>query len=245
MSIRFILIVGRSGSVENYKNAAASAGFIPVVTDSPDLLEECKKHPAKSILSRMDLLLLPGGGDISPDLFHEKNLGSYNIDRSLDLLQFSYLDYFLSNHKPILGICKGMQVINAGLGGTLIQDMNKKMLTAHAYLKNEDNRHSCTYVPLDEFENFPMQPVLECLYKNPLLPVQINSAHHQCVHRLPKELLAFQYSSDGIIEGFIHRFLPVIGLQWHPERLFCSEGSYLKLFLDALLFLPAETESLT
>ena len=104
MSIRFILIVGRAGFVENYKNAVASAGYIPVVTDSSDLLAECKKHPTGSILSRMDLLLLPGGGDISPDLFHEKNLGSYNIDRDLDRLQFSYLDYFLLQKKPVLGI---------------------------------------------------------------------------------------------------------------------------------------------
>lgn len=245
MSIRFILIIGRAGFTENYKNAVASAGFIPVVTDSSDLLTECKKHPTGSILSRMDLLLLPGGGDISPDLLHEENLGSCNIDRDLDLLQFSYLNYFLANQKPILGVCKGMQAINAGLGGTLIQDMSKEQSATHAYLENEDNRHGCRYVPLDEFEKFPMLPVLKCLYKNPLLPAQINSAHHQCVRRLPKELLPFQYSSDGIIEGFIHRSLPVIGLQWHPERLFCSEGSSLKLFLDVLLFLPTPTEPLT
>ncbi len=245
MSIRFILIIGRAGFTENYKNAVASAGYIPVVTDSSDLLSECKKNPTGSILSRMDLLLLPGGGDISPDLLHEQNLGSYNIDRDLDLLQFSYLNYFLSNHKPVLGVCKGMQVINAALGGTLIQDMSKEQSTVHAYLENQDNRHGCHYVPVDEFEKFPMLPVLKCLYKNPLLPVQINSAHHQYVHSLPNELLPFQYSSDSIIEGFIHRSLPVIGLQWHPERLFCSEGSCLKLFLDALLFLPATTELLT
>lgn len=227
--------------MKNYKNAVASAGFIPVVTDSLHLLKEAKLHPVNSILSRMDLLLLPGGGDISPDLLCEKNLGSRNIDPVLDQIQFSYLDYFLFNKKPILGICKGMQVINAGLGGTLIQDMNKEQLTVHAYLENEDNNHGCNYVPLNKFEDFPMLPTLKCLYKNPLLPTRINSAHHQCVDRLPETLLAFQYSSDGIIEGFIHPSLPVIGLQWHPERLFCSEGSFLKLFLDCLLFpvLPA------
>ena len=245
MSIRFILIVGRAGFVENYKNAVASAGYIPVVTDSSDLLAECKKHPTGSILSRMDLLLLPGGGDISPDLFHEKNLGSYNIDRDLDRLQFSYLDYFLLQKKPVLGICKGMQIINAKLGGALIQDMNQEALAIHAYLEKEDNRHGCSYVPLNEFENFPMLPVLKCLYKSPLLPAQINSAHHQCVHILPKELLPFQYSSDGVVEGFFHGSLPVIGLQWHPERLFCPEGSFLKLFLDALLFSASDKAALT
>ena len=245
MSIRFILIIGRTGFVENYKNAVASAGYVPVVTDSLYLLKECEKPPAGSILARMNLLLLPGGGDISPDLLHEENLGSRNIDRDLDKIQFSYLKYFLLHQKPVLGICKGMQVNNAELGGALIQDMGKEQLLVHACLENADNHHGCRYIPLDEFESFPMLSVLKRLYKSPLLPAQINSAHHQCVDVLPQNLTAFQYASDGVTEGFIHRFLPVIGLQWHPERLFCPDGSILKLFLDNLLFLPSQEKVLT
>lgn len=235
MAIHFILIVGRHDLVKNYKNAVASAGFIPVITDSFNLIKEWEKHPDNAILSRMDLLLLPGGGDISPDLIHMEKEGFRNIDRQLDQMQFSYLEHFLLRQKPVLGICKGMQVINAKLGGTLIPDMDKEQLSVHAYQNEKDSRHDCTYVSIDEFEDFPTLPVLRHLYKSPLLPSRINSAHHQCIARLPHTLQAFQYSPDGIIEGFIHRYLPIMGLQWHPERLFGPEGSYMKLFLNCLL----------
>lgn len=234
MAIHFILIIGRIDSTQNYKNAVASAGYIPVIADSAKLLEESRKQHADSTLSRMDLLLLPGGGDISPDLLHMKNQGSRNIERSLDCIQFAYLDYFIAKRKPILGICKGMQLINAGLGGTLVQDMDEAGTNMHACIENKDNRHSCIYTPLAELESFPSLSLLKQLYHSSVLPSRINSAHHQCIDKLAPELAAFSYAEDGVIEGFIHRTLPIIGLQWHPERLFYSEGSYLKPFLRGL-----------
>lgn len=234
MAIHFILIIGRTGSTENYKNAVAGAGYIPVVTDSTELLEKCRQHPTNSILSRMDLLLLPGGGDISPDLLHIENQGSRNIDRKLDRTQFAYFNYFFSEKKPILGICKGMQLINAGLGGTLIQDMDETGTKTHACIEGRDNQHNCIYTPLEELDDFPTLSLLKQLYAPDILPFRINSAHHQCVDKPGAGLIAFSHAEDGTIEAFIHRSLPIIGLQWHPERLFYSEGSYLKPFLRGL-----------
>lgn len=241
MAIHFILIVGRANSIENYKNAVCSAGYIPVMTDSTRLLEDCLHHQdklSKCLLSRIDLLLLPGGGDISPELLHVPDQGSRNIDRILDHVQFAYFNYFLQKKKPILGICKGMQLINAGLGGTLIQDMSTQKQHIHAYLGYKDNEHPCQYVPLETADSFPMLPLLKQLYATAQLPCRINSAHHQCVDTLPDDLFPFQYSADMVTEGFIHRSLPIIGLQWHPERLFYTEGSYLRLFLTCLLKKP-------
>ena len=234
MAIHFILIIGRADSTINYKNAVSGAGYIPVVTDSTELLAKHRQKRTNSTLSRMDLLLLPGGGDIAPDLLHMENQGSRNIDRRLDRTQFAYFNYFLSEKKPILGICKGMQLINAGLGGTLIQDMGKTGNNTHACIKGRDNRHGCTYTPLEKFEIFPSLSLLKQLYTSVAPPTLINSAHHQCVDELAPGLIAFSHADDGTIEGFIHRFLPIIGLQWHPERLFYSEGSYLNPFLRGL-----------
>ena len=234
MSIHFVLIIGRIDSTKNYKNAVSGAGYIPVVADSTELLEKYRQRPTNSVLSRMDLLLLPGGGDISPDLLHVKNQGSRNIDRRLDRVQFAYFDYFLSEKKPILGICKGMQLINAGLGGTLIQDMDENGTNIHACIEDRDNRHSCTYTPINELERFPSLSLLKQLYQSSVLPSQINSAHHQCIDKLAPGLIAFSHAQDGTIEAFIHRSLPIIGLQWHPERLFYSEGCYLTPFLRGL-----------
>lgn len=238
MAIRFILIVGKEELTQNYRNAVSSAGYIPVTTDSPNMLRECRQYQNSlrlCPLARMDLLLLPGGGDISPDLLHVQDKGSRNIDRQLDQTQFSYFHYFYSRKKPIIGICKGMQLINAALGGTLLQDMEQVFLNLHAYLTCRDNRHSCTYVPAETFPDFPNLHLLKSLYCKAQLPLQINSAHHQCIDAPAQELIPFQYSSDGVIEGFLHYNLPVLGLQWHPERLFFPGGSYLKLFLDVLL----------
>lgn len=238
MAIHFILIVGRIEAVDNYKNAVSSAGFIPVVTDTTNLLEECLQNQDSHrdcMLSRIDLLLLPGGGDISPDLLHVPDRGSRSIDRVLDHVQFAYFHYFLSKKKPILGICKGMQLINAGLGGTLVQDMPPAGQNIHAYLGFKDNQHSCTYLFPQNREFCPLLSSLKELDKASLLPTQINSAHHQCVDQLPEALFPFQYAPDGVVEGFIHRSLPIIGLQWHPERLFYCDGSYLKLFLKILI----------
>lgn len=238
MAIRFILIAGRKEMIGNYESAVSGAGFIPVIADSMELLEECKKNQdsiCSCTLTRMDLLLLPGGGDISPDLFSQPDLGSRNIDRELDLLQFAYLEYFLQRKKPVLGICKGMQLLNLRFGGTILQDMPAEKQHIHAYIKDRDNRHSCTYIPLENMEAFPRMPLLKELYRTDALPSQVNSAHHQEVDVLAPELVPFQYAPDSVIEGFIHRTLPIIGLQWHPERLFYPEGPRLKIFLNALL----------
>ena len=238
MAIHFILIIGKKELTQNYRNAVSSAGYIPVITDSLEMLKECRQHHGSlslCTLARMDLLLLPGGGDISPDLLHVPDKGSRGIDRRLDEVQFAYFEYFYSQKKPVIGICKGMQLINAALGGTLIQDMPKHLLNLHAYLTYQDNHHSCTYIPTEKFPDFPNLNPLQSLYQKSRLPFRINSAHHQCIDMPAKELIPFQYSTDNVIEGFIHCELPILGFQWHPERLFCPDGSYLNFFLHCLL----------
>lgn len=156
-----------------------------------------------------DGLLLPGGGDISPFFYRNKNKGSHNICITEDVIQLLLFHRFMEQKKPILGICKGMQLINIALGGTLIQELPNGHI--HQTM-NRDTLHNTILLP---------GSILHSLYhKN----ITVNSAHHQGIDILGKSLIAVQYAYDGTVEGIEHNTLPILGVQWHPERLYQMTG---------------------
>lgn len=157
-----------------------------------------------------DGLLLPGGGDISPIFYHRKNRGSTNICISEDIIQLLLFHRFFEQEKPVLGICKGMQLINVALGGTLIQTL--PTAKAHAW-NNGDQLHETTV---------SKGSILSSLYPGIIIT---NSAHHQAVCTLGHNLKATQHAFDGVVEGLEHKTLPILGVQWHPERL-CDISSF-------------------
>lgn len=185
-------IAGRKGKTANYENACLSLGLSPCTSLSLSKLTSC------------DALILPGGGDITPGFYGQENHGSRSIDTELDILQLQALEYFVRNQKPILGICKGMQLINIYFGGTLTQDMPDSI---RHQISEGDVMHS-SYVHED--------CVLSHLYGKEF---QINSNHHQAVDKLGKGLRVVQTSKDGVVEGIVHETLPIFAVQWHPERL--------------------------
>lgn len=188
-----IAIVGRKADTKNYTKYVQSIGAIPYVTLRPAEICTCNG------------LILPGGGDITPAFFGEHNHGSKNIDTELDIIQLQALDTALRNRIPVLGICKGMQIINVGLGGTIHQDLPSADI--HCY-KNADQYHP-SYIIEDSW--------LHSLYGSVAI---INSAHHQGLKTLGSGLRAVQYCSlDHCVEAISHRCLPIWGVQWHPERL--------------------------
>ncbi|MDE7188445.1 MAG: gamma-glutamyl-gamma-aminobutyrate hydrolase family protein, partial [Lachnospiraceae bacterium] len=152
-------------------------------------------------------LLLPGGGDITPAFFGQLNHGSRNIDTELDILQMQALEFFLRQRKPVLGICKGMQLINVHLGGTVTQHISTA--SAHKWI-GADQMHYVYHTGLARTDFFYQ------LYGSSTL---VNSAHHQAVDRLGQDLLPVCRAKDNVIEGIAHLSLPVIAVQWHPERL--------------------------
>lgn len=156
-------------------------------------------------LGTCDGLIFPGGGDITPQLFQQSIQGSQNIDTELDLLQLRAFELAYRSSLPILGICKGMQLINIGLGGTLNQHLN----TSHIHTSPSQDLYHPTYVAEGSF--------LQKLYATEFV---VNSRHHQSVNRLGQELIPIQWCpTDYCIEALMHTTLPILGVQWHPERL--------------------------
>jgi putative glutamine amidotransferase len=153
-------------------------------------------------------LLLPGGADLAPRYYRQPNCGSRNIDDSLDSLQFALMSRFAALRKPVLGICKGAQVINVFFDGTLIQDLPSDLTAIHAQKDGSDRTHYAQAEP---------SSFLSEIYNSP--QIKVNSAHHQAIDALGTSLRAVQYASDGTIEAVQHASLPVYGVQWHPERL--------------------------
>lgn len=155
---------------------------------------------------KCDGLLLPGGGDIDPVYYGEEMNGSDEPDRELDKAQRDILDAFVKAKKPILGICRGMQLINIYFGGSLHQDLVTRDI--HTRKNGNDSIHSVKSVEEGNlFEKFYGKTF------------NINSAHHQGTKKLGKGLKEVLRSDDGVCEAVIHEELPIIATQFHPERM--------------------------
>lgn len=199
---------------ENYFSALEHLGAHGFIVDENVNVEE------------YDGLLLPGGVDVNPKYYNQEIDGSEEIDDKLDTLQFAVIDKFAKANKPILGICRGHQLINVYYGGSLIQDLSNA--NEHVRINGIDNINEVA-VDKDSF--------LYELYKSE--KIVTNSSHHQAIDRLANGFKIVA-KCDDVVEAIEHQSLPVISVQFHPERM-CFEktnpktadGSYvIKYFLD-------------
>lgn len=155
----------------------------------------------------LDGIVLPGGTDVDPTLYHEGNTDSHGLDKRLDWFELAVLSEAVKYRKPVLGICRGHQIINVFFGGSLIQNVDHCEI--HDYYGDKLDRVHGSRIAPDSF--------LYDIYRTDRL--SINSAHHQAVHVLGEGLRAVQFSDDGLVEAVCHEKLPIFGVQWHPERM--------------------------
>lgn len=160
-----------------------------------------------------DGLLLTGGGDIESSHYGRANEGSMPPDSERDRTELALCKAYLEAGKPILGVCRGHQVINVTLGGTMIQDLGELLNRFHRRVGPTDKAHTIWAKE---------GGILHSLY-GPQFGV--NSAHHQAVEDPGQGLVVTARSEAGIVESMELPGRPVLGVQFHPERM---TGSFLR-----------------
>ena len=192
----------------DYIEAIIRAGGSPVLLPLTD-----SEEVARTVLSSVDGLLLSGGADVSPSVYKEEKLpccGETAPRR--DVLETLLINYALQLKLPILGICRGMQILNCVLGGWLYQDI--------ATQYKPDLKHPCYDTPRDCVHVVEIAEGTRLREVIGLDAVPINSRHHQAVKKLGRNLRATAYAPDGTIEAmeFTDDY-PMLSVQWHPESL--------------------------
>ncbi len=156
-----------------------------------------------------DGLLLTGGGDVHPSRYGQRpGEAELDIDTERDALEFSLFDAFFRMKKPIFGICRGMQLINAALGGTLIQRLPGEGHWKNTHMINLRG----DFLPFYGME------------------IEVNSVHRQAVEKLGTGLSVCAVAQDGVIEAIYHDAAPIFGVQWHPERMLRGKAGMARLF---------------
>lgn len=211
-----------------YAQAVVDAGGVPVWLEPAQVL--AARGP-EEILNDLDGLLLSGGADIDPRYYGEvvRPEAGVKIDAQRDAAELLLTRAALVSDIPILGICRGIQVLNVAAGGSLHQDLGALPIDAAVHEQPASKKvweaaHSVTVT------------------KGSLLAsllgggqVEVNSFHHQAVKALAPDFAVTAHAPDGVIEAVEHRSRPfVLGVQWHPERMVSHSGIMRKLF-EALM----------
>ncbi len=205
---------------DNYIRSVVNAGATPVVLPVVD-----DEKVIESQLDGIDFLILTGGEDLSPHLYDEEMLagcGDPLVHR--DIYDIRLFKIAMKIGVPVLGICRGAQVINVALGGTLYQDL-KYIDEVSIKHNNNTNQRLVTHKISIKDGSF-----LSKLYGN---EVWVNSFHHQAVKKLADNIEIIANSTDDVVEAFEGRSNNTffLGVQWHPEMMAAAnESQMLNLF---------------
>ena len=185
----------------------ASSDVMPVLM--PDLDDDILAR----YMDEMDGLVLQGGADLAPETYGEKAIGRWLGDRKRDLYEIRLIELALERNLPILGICRGMQLLNAFYGGTLYQDLGTQIEPTILH------RDAVQYDSVHHSVQHTKDSLLAEVYETQTMLV--NSVHHQGVKELGTDLVVESICLDKeLIEAFRYRNLSeqfLWAVQWHPE----------------------------
>jgi len=192
-----------------YVRALERAGAAPVLIPPMDTAAG-----VQALLARLDGLLLPGGADVDPRHYGEEAIPGLNrIDSGADQQELELARVAAAGGKPLLGICRGQQLLNVALGGTLYQDLRAQEATEidHTGSRPVGRDHLLHPVRIE-----PASRLAELIGAP---EVAVNSLHHQGIKALAPGLRAVAWSPDGVIEAVEGKGRFCLAVQWHPEEL--------------------------
>ena len=200
----------------SYICAVEEAGGVPV------LLPPSMKADFEILLESVDGVILTGGVDVDPVVYGEAPIPMMGkIDPLRDHFEISLARRVLEVEKPLLAICRGIQVLNVAAGGTLYQDINGQIDDSFKHNQKAPTQHPTHKVRVKTGSR------LHGIFKKKEL--MVNSFHHQAVKNLGRQFLATAWSDDGVVEAMESEDnIFVLGVQWHPERMI--EGEMIKIF---------------
>lgn len=175
------------------------------------------------LVEKADGFLFAGGNDVDPAFYGEKGIAALGpADPDLDRFQMAVLHAAMSYRKPVLGICRGIQLINVALGGSLFQDISSQfsvpVLKHMQDVLSFDVDHPVTITPGSRLLGL-FGPT-----------IMVNSRHHQSIKALGRDLIITARAPDGVIEAAQHNSLPMDLVQWHPELMLRKNNDMLCLF---------------
>ena len=194
---------------ENYYKSVVAVGGVPVIIPVTDDLATIE-----AIVGRLDGILLSGGGDMHPRYYNEEPIPENGTpDELRDRYDVTLIKSAVEYQLPVLGICRGMQVINTVFGGSLYQDINVQYADKQPMCHSQNEERSVTTQTASVVADSLLYSIVSCN----TLP--INSIHHQAVKRIADGFRAVAFADDGICEAIESLYYPILGVQWHPEHL--------------------------
>ncbi|USS86014.1 gamma-glutamyl-gamma-aminobutyrate hydrolase family protein [Fructilactobacillus cliffordii] len=173
----------------------------------------------------IDGLIIPGGQDVHPQLFSENSVQADEAHYlPHDRWEMGLIEEMMRQHKPILGICRGLQIINVALGGSLHQDVATDFPSSEI----EHVEFNQPQAEIHEIAVDTDSGIAHAMGTNP----QVNSIHHQALKQVAAPLHVTARATDGVIEAAENDDATVVGVQWHPELMWEVDHRDEQLFLD-------------
>lgn len=217
------------GNVRAVERAGGLPVLIPAALDPKTL---------RALYERVDGILLPGGGDVNPERYHESphpKVGGVNDIR--DTAESLFTQWSIEDKRPIFGICRGMQIMNVALGGSLVQDIPSEVTTTLRHDVVDGEPRSLLMHEVAIHENARLAQILGTP------SIQVNSLHHQAVENPSPLVRIVANAPDGVPEAMEvpnHPF--AMAVQWHPEDMLDSGDGRMQRLFDA--FVQAVRESM-